>query len=393
MCHMSFSRRIDFILQINDEIWSNPEIRFVEYRAHDLLTKVLEDQGFKVTRRYILPTGFRAEFSPENGKFASMGPNICFISEYDALPGVGHACGHNLIAESGIAMALLTKDIMTMHPERYPGKITVIGSPAEEGGGGKIIMIDAFDDVDVAMMLHASNKGILHAETLCSSRIFANYSSARLGDTFHFFNTFDSMGPGSESDAVVAAYNNIVSLRSQIPQQWRIGVVIKEVDDKLGLEITYRTMHGMDMGPFRARIVSCLEAGATATNCQLAWRFTDPYVEMWPNLVLGNIFAGYLHDKGKRASCMGIEEDLERETCAPDWQSSLSADALFTYGLDKGYNTLVSTDMGNVSQKVPAIHPMYYINTPISLHHADFAKQVGSPGQGFLESVCLSLEI
>lgn len=77
-----------------------------------------------------------------------------------------------------------------------------------------------------------------------------------------------------------------------------LPVVIKEVDDKLGLEITYRTIRGKDMAPLRARIVKCLEAGAAAASCELTWRFSDPYVDMWPNLVLGNIFAEYLNDRG-----------------------------------------------------------------------------------------------
>ncbi|XP_022645530.1 peptidase M20 domain-containing protein 2-like isoform X1 [Varroa destructor] len=337
--------------RINDEIWEHPEIRFVEHRAHDLLTKVLEEHQFKVTRNYILETGFRAEFSPESGKYASLGPNVCFICEYDALPIVGHACGHNLIAESGIAMALLTQHVMTECPSRYPGKITVIGSPGEEGGGGKIIMIEAFNDVDVAMMLHPSNKGILHTESICSSRIFAAYSGKRPEETAHYFPSLDRMLPGSESDAAVAAYNAIQVLRAEMPHQWRIGAVIKKIDHSLGLEITYRTLHGADMSVLCARIVKCLEAGGAAAGCQLDWRFTDPYLNMWPNICLGSTVYSYL----KRP------------------------EILFEYGLNKEFNALLSTDMGNVSHLVPSIHPMYYIDTPTSLHHPDFAKQANTP--------------
>ncbi|OQR79166.1 peptidase M20 domain-containing protein 2-like [Tropilaelaps mercedesae] len=245
-------------------------------------------------------------------------------------------------------MALLTQHVMTAHPSRYPGRITVIGSPGEEGGGGKIIMLEAFEDVDVAMMLHAFNKGVLHAETLCSSRLFAAFSSNQPNETIHHFPSFDRMLPGSASDAAVAAYNAIQVLRAEIPQQWRIGVVIKEVDNCLGLEMTYRTLHGADMTVLRSRLVTCLEGAAASAGCKLSWRFTDPYVDLWPNIYLGSTFYGYL----KRP------------------------ELLFEFGLEKGFNTLVSTDMGNVSQKVPSIHPMYYIDTRTSLHHPDFAIQV-----------------
>lgn len=208
---------------VNLEIWSHPEVRFTEYFAHDLLTNCLEGHGFRVTRKYLLPTGFRAEFLPNGVPQTPDTPNICFICEYDALPGVGHACGHNLIAESGIAMALLTKELIQANPSKYPGKITVIGTPAEEGGGGKIYMMEAFKDVDAALMLHASNKGILHSETLCSSRLYVKFYSDERAATPHYFHMSEGPVGGTCSDAAIAAYNNITTLRVQIPQKWRIG--------------------------------------------------------------------------------------------------------------------------------------------------------------------------
>ncbi|KFM70786.1 Peptidase M20 domain-containing protein 2, partial [Stegodyphus mimosarum] len=136
--------------KLSEEIWRNPELSFEETFAHDLLTQTLQEYGFVVEKNYFLPTAFRAEF--DSGRDGS---TVAVICEYDALPGVGHACGHNLIAEIGVAVGIAVK-ISMERDSSVCGKIVVLGTPAEEDGSGKILLIEkgAFKDVDVAVMAH-----------------------------------------------------------------------------------------------------------------------------------------------------------------------------------------------------------------------------------------------
>ncbi|GBN66717.1 Peptidase M20 domain-containing protein 2, partial [Araneus ventricosus] len=143
---------------ISEKIWLNPELSYHETYAHDLLTSTLEKFGFVVKKQYILPTAFRAEFC--NGKD---GPTVAIICEYDALPEMGHACGHNLIAEIGLAAGIVVKAAME-NDSSILGKVVVLGTPAEEGGGGKIKLIEngAFSDIDAALMAHPQMNNILY---------------------------------------------------------------------------------------------------------------------------------------------------------------------------------------------------------------------------------------
>ncbi|KAM0330749.1 hypothetical protein ACHAQA_003702 [Verticillium albo-atrum] len=136
------------------KIWENPELGYEEVHAHEVLTDYLEEQGFTVTRgAYNLSTAFRAEFS--NGE----GRKVSFNSEYDALPGVGHACGHNLIATVGVAAAIGVKE--ALENGGVKGSVVLLGTPAEEGGGGKVKLIDAgaYDGLDCSLMAHPGNSG------------------------------------------------------------------------------------------------------------------------------------------------------------------------------------------------------------------------------------------
>ena len=151
---------------IGEKIWSLPELCYKEYKAHDLLTGFLEKKGFSVERSYTgIETAFRATFG--SGR-----PNVCVMCEYDALPEIGHACGHNLIAEAGVAAGLGLK--AALESSNAPkGRLTVMGTPAEEGGGGKEILIQngAFEDVDVAVMVHPAPHSAVRAIWNCISSL------------------------------------------------------------------------------------------------------------------------------------------------------------------------------------------------------------------------------
>src|SRR5688572_1802589 len=139
-------RRAEQLLEVSHEIHAAPELCFEEHVAHRILTDALERDGLPVTRgAYDLPTAFDCRVGFE-------GPTIAVICEYDALPGIGHACGHNIIAAAGLGAALALAPLA----DEVGGRLAVLGTPAEEGGGGKVFMIErgAFASVDAAMMVH-----------------------------------------------------------------------------------------------------------------------------------------------------------------------------------------------------------------------------------------------
>ncbi|OQV25589.1 putative Peptidase M20 domain-containing protein 2 [Hypsibius exemplaris] len=155
----TLARHADSLNDISQKIWREPELYFQEKFAHNLLTDFLERNGFTVVRGYKnIATAFRAEFqSPNYDRL--LHPTIAVLCEYDALPEIGHACGHNLIAEAGIATGLALRDVLTSHADTaqaVDGKLVILGTPAEEQGGGKVILINegAFLDIDFAMMVH-----------------------------------------------------------------------------------------------------------------------------------------------------------------------------------------------------------------------------------------------
>ncbi|CAG8445720.1 16004_t:CDS:10 [Funneliformis mosseae] len=136
---------------ISLKIHENPELAYKEKFAHGLLVKYLQDQGFNVTpSAYGLETAFVAEFQSKAGR----GRVVSFNSEYDALPKIGHACGHNLIAISGVAAAIALKAVFEKH--QIPGTVKLFGTPAEEKGNGKIDLVNAgaYNDVDISLMVH-----------------------------------------------------------------------------------------------------------------------------------------------------------------------------------------------------------------------------------------------
>jgi len=138
------------------QIWENPELNYEEYKAHDLLTSFLEQNGFFVERSYTnIETAFKATFG-------TGGPSIAILCEYDALPELGHACGHNLITEAAVAAGLAVRAILEAHPT-LKGRVIVLGTPAEEGGGGKILLMKngAFKDLDLAMLVHPAPCSII----------------------------------------------------------------------------------------------------------------------------------------------------------------------------------------------------------------------------------------
>ena len=328
------------LYQLSEQIWKNPELCFKEYKAHELLTGFLEKKGFAVERSFTgIETAFRATFG--SGR-----PNVCVICEYDALPEIGHACGHNLIAEAGVAAGLGLK--AALESKGVPqGCVTVLGTPAEEGGGGKVYLIEngAFEDVDIAMMVHPAPTCDLVASYLALAVlkvIFTGKASHAAAFPWEGINALD---------AAVLAYNSISVLRQQMKPTWRVHSVIKNggvaanvIPEATEIECMVRTPDREELKTFMVKVKSCFEAAAIATGCQVEiMEVGKIYENVLSNQVLANVY-------GKNWKSLGVEF---RDSAA----------------------TSASTDMGNVSHIVPSIHPKYGIGSGKEVNHTrDFTR-------------------
>ncbi len=322
---------------LSGEVWKNPELGFKEYKAHHLLTNFLKKEGFAVECSYTgIETAFRATFG--SGK-----PNVCVICEYDALPEIGHACGHNLIAEAGVAAGLGLKAVLESS-DTPKGTVTVMGTPAEETDGGKVNLIgsSAFDGIDLAMMVHPSPINIVAPRTLAIETLIVSF----IGKAAHAA-AYPWEGRNA-LDAVVLAYNAISLLRQQMQPSWRVhGVIVSGGEDPaiipetatLKYYIRAPTIQGLI--ELRNKISKCFTSAAIATGCNISIENVPPlFKEILNNNVLSQLYFSNIKKFGMNFK---MEEDLT-----------------------------ISSDMGNVSYIVPSIHPMYAIGSGEVNHTREF---------------------
>ena len=318
--------------RISDEIWRNPELGFEEHTAHRLLTQFLTDKGFAVEEGYKdISTAFRARFG--SGK-----PNVCVICEYDALPGIGHACGHNLIAEAGLAAGLGVKAFLEASQDR--GTVTVMGTPAEEHGGGKIVLLDrkGFEDVDVAMMAHPTPFDMVAIPSVALAQVSVDFKGRAAHAAAYPWEGVNAL------DAAVLAYNNISVLRQQMKPSWRVhgiitngGVKPNIIPESTSMEFYIRAPTIKEVQEVRKKVVACFEAAALSTGCEVNVSQTGPdYNEVVTNPVLADLYEKNLRDLG----------------IVPVIASAAG-----------------STDMGNVSYAIPSIHPHFAIGSGKEVTH------------------------
>jgi amidohydrolase len=341
----SIDENTEELRTIGEKIWSSPELCYKEHKAHDLLTDFLEKKGFSVERSYTgMETAFRATFG--SGR-----PNVCVICEYDALPEIGHACGHNLIAEAGVAAGLGLK--AALESSNAPkGRLTVMGTPAEEGGGGKVKLINngAFDDIDIAMMVHPTPHSGVRVILNCISSLQITYT----GKAAHAA-AFPWEGVNA-LDAAVMAYNSVSVLRQQMKPTWRVHGVITNggakpniIPEKAVLEFNIRAPSISEHELLSKKVNSCFEAAAKATSCSMEIIELMPtYLEVLNNPTLAEKF-------GENWGALGAS-------------------------FDDVYNLGASTDMGNVSYKVPSIHPCYQVGSGSEANHTrEFTTVTNTP--------------
>ena len=321
---------------VSDQIWRNPELCFTEYKAHALLSEFLENKGFRVDRSYLgIRTAFRASLGD-----GSTGPNICVICEYDALPEIGHACGHNLIAEAGLAAALGIK--AALETQGAPkGTLTLMGTPAEEGGGGKINLIEqnAFEAVDVAMMVHPSPFNLVKFTCLALMHIEVTFHGKAAHAAAFPWDGVNAL------DAAVSAYNSISMLRQQMKSTCRVHGVINNggtkpniIPELATMEYYLRAPTRVEVEELHTKVMACFEAAAKASGCTLEVPEQFPlYENVYTNPVLSDLY---------EANAVALGTNFTEVT--------------FPCG---------STDMGNVSHVVPSIHPFYRVGDGSQVNH------------------------
>ena len=316
----------DDLWTIATQLYENPELSFNEHDSVKLITDYLIKKGFKVDKGIGgLDTAFRA-FRKSNGN----SPQIAFLAEYDALPTIGHACGHNLIAGAAVGAGIGMLAVI----DQLPGQINVIGTPAEEGGGGKRIMVDAgvFEDINAAMMFHPASKNMVTRGSLASLRLQIEF----FGQTAH---AAASPQEGINAlDAMIMTFNAINAARQHLEIKDRIAGIITHGGDAANIIPGYTSAEFSVRGESENRraqvlekVIICAKAAALATGCELKFEAMPGYSEIVPNPTLANLFSNNLESLGRLVS---IPEPNER---------------------------MGSTDMGNVSKVVPAIHP--YLET------------------------------
>ena len=335
----------DELTALSLDIHAHPELAFEETHAADRVGRFLTEQGFKVEAGVGgIPTAFRA--SLETGP----GPTLAILCEYDALPGVGHACGHNVIAAAGAGAGAA---LMAARDGLPSGRVVVIGTPAEERGGGKGCLVEAglFRDVDAAMMIHGFDRTLLHQDLLGVARVTFEWE----GRAAHA--SVDPWEGVNALDACVATFNGVAMLRQQMRPDCRIHGVVAEggiagniIPERAVADFNVRGPSLEAMWALHRRVIACAEAAALATATRLTvTRHPDVYEPMRRNRGLLDVFAANLGASG-----------LAEGPAAPD--------------------RLASSDIGNVSQVTPTIHAWVQIAAlGTAIHTREFAGAAAAP--------------
>jgi amidohydrolase len=334
------------LLGLSHEIHQDPELALEEFRSAERLAKAVERHDIPVQREaFGLKTAYVSEFGEASG------PAIAILSEYDALPGVGHACGHNIIATAGYGAAIA----LSMLGSRLPGRVRYLGTPAEERFGGKEIMAraGAFDGVDAAMMIHPSNLDLATMPCIAISEVEVTFNGRAAHAAAMPHRGVNAL------DAVVIAYQSIAQLRQHIRQTERIHGIITEgglapniVPERASCRYYVRAADVHELAPLKRRVHACFEAAALATGCtaEISWGDAD-YLDLKTNWPMAEAFS-------RNALALGRE-----------FSSPKSIPAGFAG----------STDMGNVSHRVPSIHPMLAVAPAgVIIHNAEFARWAAS---------------
>ena len=344
----------DELEALSHRIHGHPELCYQEVQACAWLSEFLAAKGFAIESGVGgVPTAFRA--TVETGA----GPTIAIMCEYDALPEIGHACGHNVIATAGAGAGAALAALREKLPA---GRIQVIGTPAEEGGGGKVALIDSgvFAGVDAAMMIHGWDAWIGHQDLLGIVRLVFEFT----GKAAHA--SADPWAGVNALDGVIQLFNNVAMLRQQVRPDARIHGIITSggaapniIPEFAAANFYVRAAQLDYMWDLARRVEACAEGAATATGCEVkSIRLEHPYEPMKRNHALLDAFRANM-------VLQGIEESPEVT------------------------DRLGSSDVGNVSQVLPTIQPLVQIapsGTPIHSRLFEAAAAAPLARQGMLKA-------
>lgn len=332
------------LIAASHHIHDNPELNYEEFIASETLARTGGNHGLHIER---------GVFGVDTALAASVGngPTVCVMSEYDALPMIGHGCGHNVIATAGLGAAIALSQIAG----DAGGRLLYLGTPAEEGGGGKIEMArnGALEGVDVAMMVHPADADLTTIDAIALQQLEVQYE----GRAAH---AAAAPQQGRNAlDAAVLGYMAVAALRQHIAPTERVHGIFTKAGDKPNIvpreaEMLWyvRSDTTRTLQELKQRVVHALESGAHATGCSCTTKWVgDAYADMVDNTPLGARYVQHARELGRSVQV----------------PSSTSA------------RVVGSTDMGNVSHLVPSIHPMIKVAPRgTAIHTEDFAREARS---------------
>lgn len=341
------------------QIGENPELGYQEYIAVDTLTQLLKTHGFEIECPVAgLQTAFIARFSGYKP-----GPRLAFLAEYDALPGIGHGCGHNLIGAASVGAAItLSKSL------ELPGEIWVVGSPAEETSGGKVTLVNegVFQGVDAALMFHPGSQNVPIISSLALDAlefVFLGKPAHAVAASYYGVNALE---------ALIDFFNQINRLKEEIPKDVYINGIITEggsspnvVPERAVARFYLRARQRKVLNTFRKQVIRCAQDAAAKISAKVTWsKFENSYDEMQTNRTLAGVFEDNLRDLGVR-------------------------------NISPPQSAMGSVDMGNVSRVIPAIHPYLTLGGGMNIPHTrDFAQAcLSSAGERLLLLAIQSLAL
>lgn len=334
------------LIDLSRRLHDHPELGWREFDSSRDVANLLADSGFDVEREYLgLPTALRATFG--SGPF-----RIGLMAEYDALPGLGHACGHNLITAMSVGAARALAQVA----DEAGLTVELYGTPAEEGGGGKIEMLGrgAFTGLDLAMMAHPAPVDVAEAKPFAVAHSHIEYR----GKAAHAA-AFPTLGINA-ADAFTIAQTSIALLRQQLPSTVRVhgvmtnaGEAPNAIPERTEGRWYVRAATLAELGDVQERVEKCFRAGAMATGCELTITpESKPYAEFRTDRTALDFYCSNAENLGRKL-----------ETEGPATQMATA-----------------STDMANVSQIVPAIHPYIGVDSfPVLNHQKEFADHCVGP--------------
>ena len=341
------------LIELSHSIHAQPELAYEEHFAHQCLTKTLSEKGLDVeTGAYELETAFEANVG-------SSGPVVALLCEYDALPGIGHACGHNIIAAAGVGAGLAA----SAFTEPFNGRLRILGTPAEEGGGGKVRMLKkgAFDSVEAVLMIHPADADLPNISSLAVQQLKATYT----GKAAH---AAAAPEKGINAlDGAVLGYMGVAALRQHIAPYERLHGIFTNGGQKANIvpeaaeTIWYARSSSMEkLEILKTRLVETLKGGARSAACdiQIDW-INEPYADVLDNTPL---LEAYMKNSESVGRVIKVADDG---------------------------GVVGSTDLGNVSHVVPSIHPMVKVAPKgTAIHTVDFEKCAKSKegDEGLLDS-------